>query len=812
MGTGTPNYSTFATSTVGTAAAEGPIDVPASYFVQGTNTIAVEVHQATSNSSDIVFALGLEADIVQASGDVVLNEVLASNRTAVNNGGTNPDYVELFNATASPVDIGGWNLTDNILIPSKFTFPQGTIIPAGGYLIVWCDTDFAAPGLHAGFKISANGQTVALIQGANVKDFVTFGPQITDRPIGRVGGGLGAWTLVEPSPGAPNAGVALGSSSGLKVNEWMASPAVGEDWFELYNSEPDPVSLAGLYLSDTLSNPTITQIPPLSFIDGHGFTRFEADGSNAGGNRCNFRLSASGESLVISAANGITLIDSVTFGASASNVSYGRLPDGAPAIMAFPNTATPGASNFAHGPVVISEALSNSSAPFEDAIELHNPTGASVNISGWWLSDNPRMLQKFRIPDGTSIPPGGYKVYYEADFSAETAGNVAFSLSALGEFAILSSVDGGGNLTGYRAQVEFGASASNVSFGRVPVLGGLEFWPQVSMSFGADGAATVAEFRQGPGAPNAAPRIGPVIINEVMYHPPDGPGGVDNPRDEFIELHNITTSVVGLAGWRILGDSDYIFPPGSTIRPGDYILIVGFDPADTATLGAFRSHYGLDVSVPVFGPFTPKLANSTHKIELAYPGPPTGSQVPFIMVDRIVYLDGTPWPAAADGSGPSLQRNSRAVIGNDPGNWSASSFTPGRVNTLQTPILDNDGDGMPNDWETANGLDPFSAADASLDHDGDGMTNLEEYLAGTDPRDASSVLRAIVTRITGGYRVHFTAQPGRSYSVVWRGDLSPGPWTKVADVPAQGAAGAVFVDDLTGESQRFYRVITPAAP
>lgn len=51
---------------------------------------------------------------------------------------------------------------------------------------------------------------------------------------------------------------------------------------------------------------------------------------------------------------------------------------------------------------------------------------------------------------------------------------------------------------------------------------------------------------------------------------------------------------------------------------------------------------------------------------------------------------------------------------------------------------DSDGDGIPDEWEKAHGLDPFNAADAALDPDNDGFSNLEEFLAGTDPRDGKS--------------------------------------------------------------------------
>ena len=51
---------------------------------------------------------------------------------------------------------------------------------------------------------------------------------------------------------------------------------------------------------------------------------------------------------------------------------------------------------------------------------------------------------------------------------------------------------------------------------------------------------------------------------------------------------------------------------------------------------------------------------------------------------------------------------------------------------------DDDGDDIPDQWETDNGLDPLDDTDASGDADGDGTTNLEEYLAGTDPNDSDS--------------------------------------------------------------------------
>jgi hypothetical protein len=83
--------------------------------------------------------------------------------------------------------------------------------------------------------------------------------------------------------------------------------------------------------------------------------------------------------------------------------------------------------------------------------------------------------------------------------------------------------------------------------------------------------------------------LGPWWCNEIHYHPPDL-SGLDNTRDEFVELHNITTSPVNLTGWRVKGGTEFSFTAGTTLRPGDYILLVSFNPiTDPASLEAFTS-------------------------------------------------------------------------------------------------------------------------------------------------------------------------------------------------------------------------------
>ncbi len=717
-----------------------------------------------------------------ADATVALNEILASNRGAVRNGDSEPDFVELRNTTDAPVSLAGWSLTNDSGAPEKFPFPANATIPAGGHLVVWCDNATNEPGLHSGFAIAASGQMVLLYQGATLRDSVTFGPQAEDLSIGRVPDGVGAWTLVTPSPVAANAAVPLGQVSTLKINEWMASPLAGDDWFELYNPDDNPVALGGLHLSDTPARPSITRIPPLSFIRGKGFTVFEASGQNTGGNQCNFQLSANGEQIVLT--DGAVTVDRVVFGQQARGLSQGRLPDGAETIVFFPAAAAPltdwqraptptqGASNYSTSPVVISEVLANPAASQQDLVELFNPTSAPVDISGWWLSDGRVQPQKYVFPAGTTLPAGGYLVVDEARFNA---GPRAFAFSSQGDDVVLTAI-AGGVPTGFRDQISFGPSGEGVSLVRVLTNAPsyqwpTELWPSVSLTFGAA---------------NAPPVAGPVVINEVMYHPPDI-GGADNERDEFIELHNSSAAPVNLGGWVVRGSPAFTFPAGTTVPPGGYLLLVTFDPAaDAAAATAFRAKYGLASATPLFGSSQPKLPNSEGRVELARPGAPLGNVGAFILVDKLEYFDGLPFAATADGGGFSLQRTSPGAFGNDPAHWRAALPTPGAANPDQQP--------------------------SRLDSDGDGMSDAEELIAGTDPHNAASFFRADATPVAGGIQIAFEARPGKTYSILRSDTLASGSWEKLADIPAQPTLRTETHTDATTAPRRAYKVVTPGLP
>src|SRR6185436_2801382 len=134
-----------------------------------------------------------------------------------------------------------------------------------------------------------------------------------------------------------------------------------------------------------------------------------------------FKLAGTGETLGL-LTPGRAIIDSVTFGQQLPGISEGRFPDGSTNISTFPGTDTPGASNLRPlSDVVINEVLTHTqtNSPFEDAIELYNPTAMSIDISGWYLSDNKGDARRFRIPDGTVIASGGFAVFYESQFNPD---------------------------------------------------------------------------------------------------------------------------------------------------------------------------------------------------------------------------------------------------------------------------------------------------------------------------------------------------------------------------------------------------------
>ena len=120
--------------------------------------------------------------------------------------------------------------------------------------------------------------------------------------------------------------------------------------------------------------------------------------------------------------------------------------------------------------VVVNEILANSSSPLSDTIELYNPTAASINVGGWWLSDTSDDLKKYRIADNTIIQSGQYLDFNESDFNSPSppAGDTDFCAQRIGGDLWLTAADTAGNLLRFADHAEYDASPLDVSLGRWP--------------------------------------------------------------------------------------------------------------------------------------------------------------------------------------------------------------------------------------------------------------------------------------------------------------------------------------------------------
>ena len=144
-------------------------------------------------------------------------------------------------------------------------------------------------------------------------------------------------------------------SAMLVINEIMADNGATvadpqseyEDWIEIYNAGPGTVDLGGMYLTDDLQNPTQWQFPAGTFLGQGSYLLVWADEDildNPNGLHASFKLSAGGEEVGLYENDGVTLVDSISFGDQSEDVSYGRFPNGGSSWY-FMDQPTPSAAN-----------------------------------------------------------------------------------------------------------------------------------------------------------------------------------------------------------------------------------------------------------------------------------------------------------------------------------------------------------------------------------------------------------------------------------------------------------------------------------
>ena len=136
---------------------------------------------------------------------IAISELLASNKNSNKDPqGDHEDWIELVNYGEDRVDLSGMYLSDDPTNLFKWRIPNGTILDAGQYLVIWADEDGGDSGLHANFKLSSKGESVSLVSGETLVDKVEFGVQKTDVSFGVLDVSSEARFELTPTPGKPN--------------------------------------------------------------------------------------------------------------------------------------------------------------------------------------------------------------------------------------------------------------------------------------------------------------------------------------------------------------------------------------------------------------------------------------------------------------------------------------------------------------------------------------------------------------------------------------------------------------------------------
>jgi len=314
-----------------------------------------------------IFLLGMSLLSYAQVPNLYINEFMASNDSAfADEYGDYGDWIEIYNTGDSPVNIGGMYITDDLTDPTAWQIPDAqdtTTIPAGGFLILWADKEMDKGALHVNIKLSSGGEQIGLYEsdGVTSVDTLTFGAQTTDISEGRAPDGSSSWlSFSQITPGAPNGAL------NLVINEFMASndsayaDEYGDygDWIEIYNTGDFLVNIGGMYITDDLADPAAWQIPDVqdtTTIPAGGFLILWADKETKKGPlHVNIKLGSSGEQLGLAWKNNISYmwVDTLTFGAQATDTSYGNSEDGGTEWVFF-YPSSPGETNTNGTPVSI---------------------------------------------------------------------------------------------------------------------------------------------------------------------------------------------------------------------------------------------------------------------------------------------------------------------------------------------------------------------------------------------------------------------------------------------------------------------------
>jgi hypothetical protein len=243
MPSGNVTYSTLASGQPSVENVFESITINKNLLQAGDNVLAIEVHQAGATSSDISFDFELYTAVIRDSTvststnieitetaelyttmeavfetvtpvtGIVINEIGASSPGITDDFNEQEDWIELYNAGTTSVDLAGFYLTDDPLQKAKYQIPKGvsgeTEILPNSYKLLWADSDPGQGPLHLSFKLSADGEAVGLYQLVGkdtiVIDEVSFPSQPAQSSFARIPNITGPFLITETiTPGSEN--------------------------------------------------------------------------------------------------------------------------------------------------------------------------------------------------------------------------------------------------------------------------------------------------------------------------------------------------------------------------------------------------------------------------------------------------------------------------------------------------------------------------------------------------------------------------------------------------------------------------------
>jgi len=528
------------------------------------------------------------------TGHIVLSEILTSNRTYPNRAGKYLDYIEVRNLTATPTDISGYMLSD-ALDSIGYTFPRGTVLPAYGYIAVWCDKT-CDTGEYAAFGISSKGtDTIFLYNSANVMVDSVDVPRLNEN-MPYVREDDGTWRSgTQATPGFENTSEGFDAwlksygdldsltvviSEVMTANECTALDTAGtvHDWVELWNNGKSDLVLDGTYISDDPADAFKWQIPQLTLKAGERTVIYCA-GAEADAGEATFALPRAGCTVVLTGSRGNTIC-TVQVPQIGRDTSWALQPDGTYAQCW---EATPGYDNTPEGyalwlgminpaemDIVFNEVMTanfstvtNAAGYLCDWVELKNAGTAPADLSGCFLSDDPDNRSLFRIDD-LILQPGETALVLCSGTEA-APGEATFSMKKSGCTLILT-----------------GAAGNVLTQLDVPAL---EDDRSLALTQEGSYAATA---QPTPGYPNTdqgrldylasqpAPG-GPLVISEVMPSNDRYLIQSDGKCYDWVELINTSEEALNLKDFGLSNDPDYLemMPlPDRTLQPGERIIII----------------------------------------------------------------------------------------------------------------------------------------------------------------------------------------------------------------------------------------------